>query len=317
MPDQAHEINEIHQIKINRSIQESWDRMWLILSFYVAFIMIGSALIFGSNIVFYRTIVQPLRRLAQATQDVASGDFTRRVSATSRDEIGQLSHAFNAMAEKLEEHEEKLRGLAVLGERERLAREMHDGLAQALGSLLLKIRGAALQNLPDARARETLHEVEKIAEEAYTEVRQSIFGLRTMVTRTLGLIPTLAEYLHDFSRHTGIHIDLQVPQETAVRLSLQAEIQLVRVIQEALTNVRRHAQTRSAWVSFAVRGEELEVVIGDDGCGFDLGEVQARSPGHFGLQIMRERIQTVGGKFDIETAVGRGTKVLVILPLLT
>ncbi|MFQ5882192.1 MAG: HAMP domain-containing protein [Candidatus Methylomirabilales bacterium] len=317
IPDKAHEMVKIHRIKIERSIQESWKTMWLILSSYLALIVFGSLLILGSNLVFYKTIVLPIRRLASATLEVARGDFQKRVPVTSQDEIGQLSHAFNAMAEKLEEHEKKLKGLAVLEERERIAREMHDGLAQALGSLLFKIRGAALADLPDAKARGALHELEEIAEEAYTEVRQSIFGLRTRVTRSLGLIPTLAEYLHDLSKQSGIVIDLQVPDEAAIRLSFQVEIQLIRVIQEALTNVRRHAQARCAWVSFRVQGEELEVVIGDDGRGFDLAEVQARGRGHFGLQTMRERIQAGGGKLDIETAPGKGTKVFVMLPLLT
>jgi signal transduction histidine kinase len=193
---------------------------------------------------------------------------------------------------------------------------MHDGLGQALGSLLVKIRCAALRDLPDAKARVALDKVEKIAEEAYAEVRQSIFGLRTIVTRSLGLIPTLAEYLHDFSQQSGITTDLQVPHETAIRLSLRAEIQLIRVIQEALTNVRRHAQARRAWVSFRVQGEELEVVIGDDGRGFDLAGVQTGARGHFGLQTMEERSQAVGGKLDIDTAPGKGTKVSVTLPLL-
>lgn len=291
--------------------------MWVILGFYLAFIIIGSFLIAGSNMVFHKNIAAPIRRLATATQEVASGDFHKRVPVASQDEIGQLSHAFNAMAEKLEEHEERLKGLAVLEERERIAREIHDGLGQALGSLLVKIRGAALRDLPDVKARVALDEAEKIAEEAYAEVRQSIFGLRTIVTRSLGLIPTLAEYLHDFSRQCGITTDLQVPHETAIRLSLRAEIQLIRVIQEALTNVRRHAQARRAWVSFRVQGEVLEAVIGDDGRGFDLTEVQTRARGHFGLQTMQERSQAVGGKLDIDAAPGKGTKVSVTLPLLT
>ncbi|MFQ5657538.1 MAG: HAMP domain-containing protein, partial [Candidatus Methylomirabilales bacterium] len=109
MPDQAHEMNEIHRIKMERSIQESRNRMWLILGFYLSFIVIGSLLIVGSNLVLYRTIVLPIRRLASATLEVARGDFQNRLPVSSKDEIGQLSYSFNIMAERLAEHERQLK----------------------------------------------------------------------------------------------------------------------------------------------------------------------------------------------------------------
>ncbi|MFQ5852644.1 MAG: HAMP domain-containing protein [Candidatus Binatia bacterium] len=317
MRKQFLKLNSLHQNDIAQELHASRRRMNLIAGIYLAFLVLGSLGLVGWNWAMSKSIVSPIRRLASATHEVASGNFRKRVPVTSTDEIGQLSHAFNAMAEKLEEHEEKLKGLAVLEERERIAREMHDGLAQVLGSVLFKMRSGPLRDLPDADARGAIHEVERLAEDAYSEVRQSIFGLRTVATRNLDLIPTLAEYLHDFGQQSGIAIDLQVPHQAAIRLSPQAEIQLIRVIQEALTNVRRHAQARGAWISFRVQGEELEVVIGDDGRGFDLAEVQARARGHFGLQTMRERTQVLGGKFDIETAPRKGTKVHVTLPLVT
>ncbi len=127
--------------------------MRLIVGLYRAFVVVGVALVAAGSAIFSRRIARPLGRLAAATQDLAAGDLKKRVPVTSRDEIGQLSHSFNVMAERLEEHERRVQDLAVLEERERLAREMHDGLAQSLGYLLLRVRSAAVLIAPQAPPR--------------------------------------------------------------------------------------------------------------------------------------------------------------------
>ncbi|MFQ5882752.1 MAG: HAMP domain-containing protein [Candidatus Methylomirabilales bacterium] len=317
IPDLTYQMNEIHRTNTKRSVQASWKRMWVIFTSYLAFIVIGSLLILGSNLVFYRTIVLPIRRLASATLDVARGDFQKRVSVTSRDEIGQLSHAFNAMAERLEEHEKMLQTLATLEERERIAREMHDGLAQALGYLHMHLAALEARTSPEAQdgIRAELREIKKVAGDAYEEIRQSIFGLRTMVSRGLGLIPTLTEYVHDFSRQTGIAVDLQIGGDHAPRFSPDVEVQLLRIIQEALANIRKHAAATHAEVRFDVEGDRSCVTVRDDGRGFEPGKILEERSRHFGLQAMRERAEGVGGNLEIEAAPGRGTKVMVQLPL--
>lgn len=310
-------MSQVHQVKIGRLLEASDRKMQLIVAFYLAFVLIGGALIAAGSTVFSRTIASPLRRLAAATQDLAAGDLKRRVPVTSRDEIGQLSHSFNAMAERLQEHERRMQSLAVVEERERLAREMHDGLAQSLGYLLLKVRSAAeLMGSPSSpRAAAALAEAEKITAEAFREVRQSIFGLRTMVTRSLGLVPTLAEYLHDFSQQSGVAVDLRLGDEGRFRLSPDQEVQLIRIIQEALANVWKHAEARHASVSLEATPEGLEVTIADDGCGFDPAEVRARGRGCFGLQTMEERAAAVGGALRVESAPGKGTRVVARFPV--
>lgn len=310
-------MSQVHQVKIGRLLEASDRKMQLIVAFYLAFVLIGGALIAAGSTVFSRTIASPLRRLAAATQDLAAGDLKRRVPVTSRDEIGQLSHSFNAMAERLQEHERRMQSLAVVEERERLAREMHDGLAQSLGYLLLKVRSAAeLMGSPSSpRAAAALAEAEKITAEAFREVRQSIFGLRTMVTRSLGLVPTLAEYLHDFSQQSGVAVDLRLGDEGRFRLSPDQEVQLIRIIQEALANVWKHAEARHASVSLEATPEGLEVTIADDGCGFDPAEVRARGRGCFGLQTMEERAADVGGALRVESAPGKGTRVVARFPV--
>jgi signal transduction histidine kinase len=210
-----------------------------------------------------------------------------------------------------------VRGLAALEERERLAREMHDGLAQALGFLHLKL-GEAERMLRDGTtepARRALAEMRRVAGDAYDEVRRAIFGLRAMVSRGPGLVPTLAEYLHEFGQQTGLEVKLEVPADDGcLRVAPEVEVQLVRIVQEALHNVRKHAGGRTARVHFRSEGEQLVLVVQDDGVGFDLARSGGDGRRHFGLATMRERAESLGGLLTIQSATGQGTQVVVHVP---
>jgi signal transduction histidine kinase len=211
---------------------------------------------------------------------------------------------------------EEVRSLATLEERERIAREMHDGLAQALGLLHMKLRRAEENSVSadPPQISDALQEMTGITERAYEEVRQSIFGLRTMVSRGLGLIPTLTEYLHDFSAQNGIGVELELTDGRPIHLSPASEVQLIRIIQEALANIRKHAGAAHAWVRLQRQDSWVQVTIEDDGRGFDPATLMSPDRLHFGLQTMRERAEGLGGKLEIDTAPGRGTRVVATLP---
>ncbi len=117
-------------------------------------------------------------------------------------------------------------------------------------------------------------------------MRRSIFGLRTMVTSSLGLVPTLAEYLHDFSQRSGLAVDLRLGDEGRIRLSPDREVQLIRIMQEALTSVRKHAEAGHAAVRLEASRGSLEVTVAADARGFDPARVRGRDS--FGLQSMEE-----------------------------
>ncbi len=211
---------------------------------------------------------------------------------------------------------EQLQVMAVMEERERIARELHDSLAQELALLHLKIIEAdhALGSNGAMEVRRALQEMRQIAGEAYEDIRQAIFGLRIMVSKGLGFIPTLTEYLHDFSVLRNVRVDLEVDGAEDIRLSPQVEIQLIRIIHEALTNVFKHAQATRSRVRIERAGECIKVAIEDDGRGFIIDEVMGNGL-HFGLFSMRERAEKVGGELLIKTAPGEGTKVIVSFPL--
>lgn len=309
-------INSLHQKDIARELQMSRSKMNLIKVIYLAFLVIGILGLVWWSWAVSKNIVSPIRNLASAAHEVARGNFDKRVPVTSNDEIGQLSYSFNFMAEMIRDHEEKLKGFATLEERERIAQELHDSLAQDVGLIHLKIAEVeqVLHTGDASSAKETLKEMRKTAGEAYDNVRQAIFGLRTMVSKSLGFIPTLTEYLHDFSEQRGIAVDLKVSGNGDAGFSAQAEIQLIRIIHEALTNVFKHAEATRSEVKLEQEGKFAKVTIEDNGKGFRLGEVMENGL-HFGLKTMRERARAVNGDLKVETEPGKGTRVVVLLPL--
>lgn len=205
--------------------------------------------------------------------------------------------------------------MAVMRERQRIARDLHDSIAQTLGYLHLGLADVErrLATGPTAQLEAELADLKRVTREAYTEVRQAIFGLRGMVSRTLGMIPTLTEYLHDWSRQTGVTVDLKVSGPETVAFSPIVEVQLIGIVQEAMANIRKHAGARHVLVSVEREPELARVSIQDDGVGFDPLAVAALPS--FGLETMRERAETVGGKVMLTSQRGQGTTVEVQLPL--
>jgi len=136
------------------------------------------------------------------------------------------------------------------------------------------------------------------------------------VSRGLGLVPTLSEYLHEFSQQAGLEVKLEVRQESDItHLAPEVEVQLVRIVQEALHNVRKHAGARTAWVRFSREGADILMSVEDDGVGFDPAVPPADGRRHFGLASMRERAESVGGVLTVRSLGGTGTQVVVRLPL--
>lgn len=200
----------------------------------------------------------------------------------------------------------ELRWLGILEERERLARELHDGLAQALG-IIRAFATAGQQGMAPDRA---LQRVAQVAARAYEEVRQAIYGLR--LSCKAGFLSALQEYVREFTRQTGVPVEVEAEGDPPDTLSPEVEVQLVRIVQEALTNVWRHARATRAVVRIRGAPSHLEVAVQDDGVGFDLRQVERRN--HFGLLGMRERAAGVGAQLVIESRPGAGTRVCVRLP---
>ncbi len=181
---------------------------------------------------------------------------------------------------------------AVLEERARLSRELHDGFAQLLAYMLVR----------------------SVTDDLYQDVRESISELRTRVSER-GLPATVRDYVDEYEDRHGITVNLQ-GEDLARGLPALTAFQLLRIIQEALANVRKHASAGHAWITFRKPdGDRLELVIGDDGTGFDAAAVPDPARKSFGLASMRERVESLGGEMTLESQSGRGTRVIVVLPL--
>lgn len=259
-------------------------------------------------------LVQPLIYRDRLLGVIALSDQGTERTFTDQDlEMLHLLAAQAAIAIENARLYETVGSLAILQERERLAREMHDGLAQALAVLCLKLQQAQ----EDAAAGQPIRTVQAmidIAEEAYEELRVSIFGLRPAVYRGPGLIPSLTEYLHEFRTQHGIPVEMLVAGNRRIDLPLASEVQVIRIVQEALNNVVRHAGACRAWVRLEREDPWVRITIEDDGRGFDSGVMGSPDRRRFGLQTMQERAEGLGGTLEIHTEPGRGTRIVATLP---
>lgn len=212
---------------------------------------------------------------------------------------------------------EQQRALAMLQEREQLARELHDTLGQVFA--FVHTQGQTVRRLLSrgdvATADELVARLVEVAREADVDIRESILGLRATLSEH-GLFPALARYLKQYEKNYGVQTELEVPETlTDAAFEPQVEVQLLRIVQEALTNVRRHAAARCVRVAFAVEAGRARVTVEDDGQGFD---PRARDHGwgsHVGLRVMRERAKEVGGTVRVDSAPGQGTRVTVDVPM--
>jgi len=211
---------------------------------------------------------------------------------------------------------EGARQRAVLNERTRIAREMHDSLAQVLGAVHLRLRAleTGVGTLPDDRVVAEIEALADVCAEAYQDVRETILGLRDAVHHAeRSLEENLRAYLDSYSSQCGISARLANEVGHPVSLSPRAEVHVIRIVQESLTNVRKHARARSVLVS--IRGSETSTsfVVEDDGVGFDLDATVGSQDG-YGLFTMRDRAALIGGTVQIDSTPGRGTTVTASVP---
>jgi PAS domain S-box-containing protein len=206
------------------------------------------------------------------------------------------------------------RDLAVLAERERLARALHDDVGQVLG--YVNMQGQAIGELLAAgRAELAGRQLERMVvmvQEAHDEVRQQILDLRG-VGDDKPLAAALEALIRRYQRHHDFAVELTLEAVEGLRLEQGAQTQLLHIVQEAIVNARKHARARLVQVRCARVGEALHVAVSDDGRGFERVDAERRS-GHFGLRIMSDRAEEIGGKLTIESLAGGGTTVMVDVP---
>ena len=198
-------------------------------------------------------------------------------------------------------------------ERRRIARELHDEIGQSLSALKLELAVAERQPLSD-RIRTPLAEARAITERALQSVRDMSQLLHPSMLDDLGLPDTTNWYLGGFSRRTGIRSELVVDQ-LAERIPPELEVCTYRVIQEAVTNVARHAGASTCRVAIRGTADAISLTVEDDGCGFDPRVKPGAAGRGLGLVSVRERVATLGGTLQVDSRPGHGTRLTVELPL--
>jgi signal transduction histidine kinase len=302
----------------------------MVLMAGLTFVFVGTVL----GMMLRSAIVKPLARLAESAGRIAAGDLTARVDVARGDEVGTVARAFNDMAAKVEQHAlalhqtsqqiQQMAGMrgellerlisAQEEERRRLARELHDEVGQAISSIMLDLAMAIDQLPSDATAaRDRLSQSRALAAQTLSELRKVIYDLRPEVLDQLGLIPALRSYAKSHLEARGIKVQLKF-RGLRGRLPPRSETTVFRVIQEAITNVVRHAGATAVTVEITVKDSLLVASVEDNGRGFDVEEALAL-PESWGLRGIRERATAIGGKLSIESKPGLGTMVRFESPL--
>jgi two-component system sensor histidine kinase DegS len=202
-------------------------------------------------------------------------------------------------------------------ERQRLARQMHDGPAQSLTNLILQAEICErLFDTDPVRARAELGVLKDAVTSNFQKVREFIFDLRPMMLDDLGLNPTLKRYIQDFEAKSGLACNLVITGKEQ-RLPPHAEVTVFRVVQSLLNNVGEHANATHVEISLDLGPDGLKAKVEDDGSGFDVAEVMAaaRQRKTMGLMTIIEQVEMLGGEIHFESSVGRGTKAELNLPI--
>jgi signal transduction histidine kinase len=201
--------------------------------------------------------------------------------------------------------------------RKDLARDIHDGPAQMLSAIIMHLN--VLEGLSPSDSEQVVEEIallQKTASKALQQVRSMIFELRPVILQTRGLVAALRTYVKQLGKieDMTIHVELE---DWSRRLPAKIEEISFAIIQEALTNIKKHAEAKNAWLQVIRRDDHLIVNIRDDGRGFPATplEVLETREGHLGLLNMRERAEMVGGEFAIRSQPGWGTRVTLTVPL--
>lgn len=238
--------------------------------------------------------------------------FNRQVKA--RDRAQKLLEDLEIAHKQLSEYALEVENLTLTGERQRMARELHDTLAQGLAGLILQLEAAdsQLSGGHSSKAQEIVQQAMTRARSTLADARMAIDDLRESTTTPQDMIETIEEEVERFRHTTGIPCSLNM--SAPADLSPELAENVLRAISEGLMNIARHAQASQASVETACAEQSLQIEIHDNGIGFDPENAIGQS-GHYGLLGMRERARIWGGSLTIESDSSRGTTLKLDFPL--
>lgn len=274
------------------------------------------------NYLLMRVAFHPLFLLRETMEDIRRGDREKRAPAISGDpDVAELAATLNQMLDQLARHQRSVASQilrALEDERKRFARELHDETSQALTNLVIRldlVKDSLTGDVDSSQLAEEIGRIRDMAANALTETRRITFDMRPTILDDLGLVPALRWYVKHKLDPLGIQVEMDVTGFQG-RLPDEVETALFRIVQEALTNVQKHARARNVKVTMRETEDLLTAEVLDDGVGFSMLELEGADAAGRGLGLfgMRERAELVGGRLTIESIRGRGTTVKVVIP---
>lgn len=291
---------------------------------YVKMVMlwVGLALILGLLFAYLVAtfLTKPLSALAREARSAGSGDFRWQAPPWARDELGELGSAFGKMDSELK-RKEAMRTLLLAKvihaqeeERKRIARELHDESGQTLTSLMVNLKTTE-DSADSPHLKKKLSELRTQAASTLDRLRHLSKELRPSLLDDVGLPSALQKYIREYAAQTGISVECRLGEIEKISLSPDEETTIYRIVQEALTNIVKHAGASRVSVVAGLSDSNLVVIVEDNGKGFDIEKLPAGDDTRLGIFGMEERAGFVGGKVTFESIPGEGTTLFLDLPV--
>lgn len=279
-------------------------------------------------------LIRPIEHLAAASLEIKKNNYNVQIPVMSEDEVGRMTQAFNEMVRELKVKNEAeayliaelqkkednrnmlLRKLYTMQEdtRKALSRELHDGAGQSITSILAYLRILYSQT-NDPKQQQFIDAIRDIVAGVLNEMRQMALDLRPPSIDDIGVVQTMEKYFYRTVEHNDLD-GIFDADDTIPPIPNEISLALYRVLQEAMTNIIRHADANKVEVTIRYQGETLFVSIRDDGRGFSEEQAEfARRNDHIGLYGMKERVELLKGMFKIQSAPNCGTTILISIPL--
>lgn len=313
-------IGAIGGTYITRLLADQAADWWLILSF----LAIGTTLAVLINFWIIKNALRPLTDLSALVDKVQDGQtyIDPQFLQPNDPDINQLAAILDSLVKQLNERNQELQILsehainALEEERQQIALTLHDDTGQSLSLLIFNLESMESQ-FPsnEVDLLEKITETRQLAQEALTNLRQIVYGLRPSILDDLGLIPAVRWYARTNLEKAGILVEINSNGEVEM-LAPELNSTLFRILQEAINNILRHSQAQNVEINFSQEGEQILVRVVDDGQGFDPGSVkkQALQLHHIGILGMQERAELVGGRTELQSSPGGGTQIIIRVP---
>jgi len=301
--------------------------------FFITTFLVCLLAVIGATRLAY-VIIYPLRSLTNAAQQIQLGNFSVQAEIKEEDEVGHLATVFNEMVNSLQEKDfennrllKELRAKEAMRtdlmnklftvqeeERKRISRELHDETSQSLASLLAYMK-VLLSKLKDDKQKELLLGARDVAINVLDGIRKMAVELRPPVLDDLGLIAAMDKYINHFSTQHQINTKFSAPDDKLI-IENEISLTLYRILQESLTNISKHAAASYVNIKLIKTTSTIILIISDNGLGLKPGDLEvARQNNRLGVYGMKERVELLGGTFNLHSISSSGTNITVTLPI--